>query len=820
MSIRNDIDSHLDDDLSYMVSLDGEDKDEEEGETKALLMKVMNENIANRRALNEQEKRHQEQIKRLEKAISLMSIQPRRTSILRSSAMTMNSFPDDKEEGAQEDNLGGPNPQLRTSFHDDAVSELDQHTRTSFSRSSLTRTKSYRKNDQAIDEIKPRGLQDDTFREAFPFSKTNILRMSTANIESFDDEGQRLFTNDEEENADDTNVKETVKMRFAEDTFSIMMLSPLFSWGYFLGLITFGFQIALASDYIYSFIKFTFIKQLSEEGNKFRFNIPIGVSTSVRFGQYCVALLSIFLSSDIQIAIQYLLIFRKGSDNLQILKENQIDKAVVIPSGGLMRNTIYFPKLRIGDSKRKDQKDEWHRVGPTLSSTSLPISKMFMLRAVYFPNILRFLQGIVVIVMLMILIIQNNDFIELLMNFSALFIIAQIDDIVFTLVRRGYFFGYQISEVASKIEKMEISEERKRGRQFFNSSFFKGSVILGFISMSMIVYVYAIARLQEKGIFLQIKYPGCIVSDNADFALIGDGICQKGELNNNECGFDGGDCEEFNIKYPGCSALLPLKVGDDICDDGNNYIECQYDGGDCCPFGDPTRLDKLDDFNKLKQTQRCDGGLYSTSLCDYDAGACDSLREQFPRCDFNKIGNHFSVTDNVPTLGDTFCESTLYNNENCGWEFGDCLECNSLVTDITLTGDGYCHGGWHNSNFCNSDGNDCDAFNARYPGCTEYTNAILDERKPLKLVPVLGNGACESFLYNNKDCGYENGDCLTFNILYPECADKIKELLDSGFPRTSLPILGDGICNSGLYMLPECGFEDGECEQCSFAIEK
>lgn len=177
------------------------------------------------------------------------------------------------------------------------------------------------------------------------------------------------------------------------------------------------------------------------------------------------------------------------------------------------------------------------------------------------------------------------------------------------------------------------------------------------------------------------------------------------------------------------------------------------------------------------------------------------------------------MTDNVPTLGDTFCENTLYNNENCGWEFGDCLECNSLVTDITLTGDGYCHGGWHNSDFCNSDGNDCNAFNARYPRCTEYTNAILDERKPLISVPVLGNGVCESFLYNNRDCGYENGDCLTFNILYPECADKIKELLDSGFPRTSLPILGDGICNSGLYMLSECGFEDGECEQCSFVIE-
>ena len=31
---------------------------------------------------------------------------------------------------------------------------------------------------------------------------------------------------------------------------------------------------------------------------------------------------------------------------------------------------------------------------------------------------------------------------------------------------------------------------------------------------------------------------------------------------------------------PRCQA--PAKVGDGVCDRGNNHLGCQYDGGDCC----------------------------------------------------------------------------------------------------------------------------------------------------------------------------------------------------------------------------------------------
>jgi len=46
--------------------------------------------------------------------------------------------------------------------------------------------------------------------------------------------------------------------------------------------------------------------------------------------------------------------------------------------------------------------------------------------------------------------------------------------------------------------------------------------------------------------------------------------------------FDGGDCLDFNAKFPGCVVDRPRRVGDGYCDGGAyNTAACQFDGGDC-----------------------------------------------------------------------------------------------------------------------------------------------------------------------------------------------------------------------------------------------
>ena len=93
-------------------------------------------------------------------------------------------------------------------------------------------------------------------------------------------------------------------------------------------------------------------------------------------------------------------------------------------------------------------------------------------------------------------------------------------------------------------------------------------------------------------------YPDC----NVDVSGIpwyarnlGDGFCAP-QLNIPECGFDGGDCDEFNAKYPNCVPLYESKVfggfymswtnfpNDTECDSYLNTEDCDYDGGDCLEF--------------------------------------------------------------------------------------------------------------------------------------------------------------------------------------------------------------------------------------------
>jgi len=65
---------------------------------------------------------------------------------------------------------------------------------------------------------------------------------------------------------------------------------------------------------------------------------------------------------------------------------------------------------------------------------------------------------------------------------------------------------------------------------------------------------------------------------------VGDGICEK-LFNTEKCGYDGGDCTNFNHMYPDCKVEFPDRVGDGECDVWSyNTEECGFDGSDCSDF--------------------------------------------------------------------------------------------------------------------------------------------------------------------------------------------------------------------------------------------
>jgi hypothetical protein len=80
--------------------------------------------------------------------------------------------------------------------------------------------------------------------------------------------------------------------------------------------------------------------------------------------------------------------------------------------------------------------------------------------------------------------------------------------------------------------------------------------------------------------------------------------------------------------------------------------------------------------------------------------------------------------------------------------------CNIDVHDIKMAGDGTCDG-FLNVITCDFDMGDCVNFNLGYPDC----------KVPQPF--LLGNGQCDGMVYNSKECNYDGMDCYIDG--YPDC---------------------------------------------------
>lgn len=316
----------------------------------------------------------------------------------------------------------------------------------------------------------------------------------------------------------------SVDVPLSEDMYSLMMLKPFWSVAYFLGIVTFCVQIALLILVLLA----QFTRVLGGGDKDRQFNVPFGVSPIVRIGQFLVVILSIVLQSDVQIAIQYIFILQNGNSNIEQIQNQQTT-----------------------DEKGDDS---------IASST-------FMLRAVYFPNLLRFIQGSLVLAIFMILIIQNDNNLDLVLDFTAIYIVSEIDDLIFIVIRRG-FFGFGLTKAASDVETIVLKDEKKKNQCSIYSSSTLRSLVLVIITSAMLTILQRFSKLQDDGFILQQVYPDCIV-DHPSY--IGDGICDNkwGNYNTKACGWDAGDCQIVNERLGngtniGCVVNVPAWLGDGI----------------------------------------------------------------------------------------------------------------------------------------------------------------------------------------------------------------------------------------------------------------
>ncbi|CAN0255216.1 unnamed protein product [Pylaiella littoralis] len=160
---------------------------------------------------------------------------------------------------------------------------------------------------------------------------------------------------------------------------------------------------------------------------------------------------------------------------------------------------------------------------------------------------------------------------------------------------------------------------------------------------------------------------------------------------------------------------------------------------------------------------------------------------------------------NLFWIGDGYCD-TDKNNAECGYDGGDCCECECEDSEAS---DGF---------LCSTNGYDCTDPNAdrscekQYPLCQGNTNFI-------------GDGICDSDV-NNVECDYDGGDCCECECANPgsssSCFSGIYDCLNPDADRSceehplcqgNRRLIGDGFCNVELN-IADCGYDEGDCCEC------
>ncbi|CAM9269075.1 unnamed protein product [Pylaiella littoralis] len=313
------------------------------------------------------------------------------------------------------------------------------------------------------------------------------------------------------------------------------------------------------------------------------------------------------------------------------------------------------------------------------------------------------------------------------------------------------------------------------------------------------------------------------VFENCDAAeSMGNGFCEQW-ANNEECGYDGGDCcsctcdpengNEYTCQDFACidpeapcvndddltAGMLDicgdlLNNGNSWCDYENNSAECGYDGGDCCECTcvttdgngcvdfaciDPEASCVDDDDITVDLVQNCERAIsigdgycdidLNTAECAYDGGdCCECTCENSPDNTCGQYG-FYCIDPGAACVNDD--DITVDMVENCGY--------------VGAIGDGHCHETNNNAE-CNYDGGDCcectciaradDEYGCEGFACIDPDAACVDD----DLVTVdmigicdaenIGNGFCDSE-NNSPECVYDGGDCCECTCDAPSPSD-------------------------------------------------
>jgi hypothetical protein len=198
------------------------------------------------------------------------------------------------------------------------------------------------------------------------------------------------------------------KKQVPPDTFSFLVCSKILSLPFVLGITVFIVQITIFGLLARDLISKQDSKRDSEE-NSNRLGIPANVETIVRVTQFLAIVITVLTQADLRTSLE------------------QVNEG--------------YSKDRIGEAFGEASCGKW-----------------------WFAAACRFLEGAVGLVVTLLLILPVDNVFDLLLNFTAMECVSQLDDVAFFLAGTGYF-GSKNAERSEEIDETtypEATDEKKR----------------------------------------------------------------------------------------------------------------------------------------------------------------------------------------------------------------------------------------------------------------------------------------------------------------------------------------------------------------------
>lgn len=310
--------------------------------------------------------------------------------------------------------------------------------------------------------------------------------MDSSAMDSSSKEGD--FEDDLVESDDESSLEEPM-IPFDEDTFSLMMLHPVRSRDWLLGVLTVIFQWCFLILIIVNLNK----------GNKVIFNVAYSVPIEVTVGQYLGIFICVGVQTDILSSIRMIAAMFSAEDYHEIIGEDE------------------------------------------------PTKMLFFMR-ILLPMTIKFFGGVLVLVCNFITIVSSTNIVDLMKDVAALLIISEITEILFQLAAFG-FLGSILEDHAKEVPETEVEDVFVEESGLLGVKFCRINprlTVFLILVCSMASAVTLFVANQRNGRYFFTQYPYCTIS-NVEIVKFGNGVCDGGLLNSIECDFDGGDCVNFNL---------------------------------------------------------------------------------------------------------------------------------------------------------------------------------------------------------------------------------------------------------------------------------